>query len=65
MLSYKKVILQIPDTSLCAAISIVFKNELHDLMIVTYTAETDELRSGNVIMIPATKVEREAKDVDL
>lgn len=56
MLSSKKIILEIPDTSLCAAISIVYKNESNELMIITYTAETNELRSGNTIVVP--KIER-------
>ena len=47
-----KITLDIPDTSLCAAINLVFKNESDVLMIATHTADTAELRSGEVIIMP-------------
>lgn len=47
-----KIILDIPDTSLCAAINLVYRNESNVLMIATYTADTAELRSGEVIIMP-------------
>ena len=63
MLSYKKIILEIPDTTSCAVISTVYRNESDDLMIVTYTAGTEELRTGETIIVP--KIERGGKDIEL
>lgn len=47
-----KIILDIPDTSLCAAINLVYVEEDTRVMIATYTADTAKLRSGEVIIIP-------------
>ena len=46
-----KITLDIPDTSLCAAISLVYVNKTAT-MITTHTADTEELRSGEVIIMP-------------
>ena len=52
-----KIALDIPDTSLCAAINLVYKNESNVLIIATYTADTKELRSGEVIIMPSKEKE--------
>ena len=50
-----KITLDIPDTSLCAAINLVYVNETDTTMITTHTADTEELRSGEVIIMPSKK----------
>lgn len=52
-----KITLDIPDTSLCAAINLVYVEENVKVMIVTHTADTKELRSGEMITIPPKKEE--------
>lgn len=52
-----KITLDIPGTSLCAAISIVYVEEDGKVMIATQTADTKELRSGEVIIMPSKKKE--------
>ena len=52
-----KIAIDIPDTSLCAAINLVYKNESNVLMIATHTADTKELRSGEVIIMPSKEKE--------
>lgn len=57
-----KITLDIPDTSLCAAISLVYVEEDVRTMIATHTADTAELRSGEVIIIPRKNKEPEHED---
>ena len=52
-----KITLDIPDTSLCAAINLVYVNETDTIMITTHTADTKELRSGEVIIMPSKNKE--------
>lgn len=52
-----KITLDIPDTSLCAAINFVYRNESGVFMIATHVADTKDLRSGEVIIMPSKENE--------
>lgn len=52
-----KIVIDIPDTSLCAAINLVYVEKDGAFMITTHTADTKELRSGEEIIIPPKEME--------
>lgn len=48
-----KIILDIPDTSVCAVMSCVYVDEIGNNTIAMHTAGAEELRSGEVIIMPS------------
>ena len=52
-----KIILDIPDTSVCAVMSCVYVDEIGNNTIAMLTAGAEELRSGEVIIMPQKKEE--------
>ena len=52
-----KITLDIPDTSVCAVMSCVYVDEIGNNTIAMHTANAEELRSGEVIIMPSKKKE--------
>ena len=53
-----KIILDIPDTSVCAVMSCVYVDEIGNNTIAMHTADAEELRSGEVIIMPSRKKDK-------
>ena len=52
-----KITIDIPDTTVCAVMSCVYVDEIGNNTIAMHTANAEELRSGEVIIIPSKKKE--------
>lgn len=52
-----RITIDIPNTSVCAVISCVYVDEIGNNTIAMHTANAEELRSGEVIIMPSKKKE--------
>ena len=52
-----KITIDIPDTTVCAVMSCVYVDEIGNNTIAMHTANAEELRSGEVIIMPSKKKE--------
>lgn len=52
-----KITIDIPNTSVCAVMSCVYVDDMGNNTIAMRTANAEELRSGEVILVPSKKKE--------